>query len=104
MKQRSPAWHSSAAFVLKRMRRGMGLSDRPDVCRFFQMMWRLNFLVVFTCIVMRNDYMLYYICPMHTIFTVAALPSRPTHIAARMAVGWGMGESMQTGVGEIVRR
>lgn len=42
-------------------------------CRFCQMMWRLNFLVVFTCIVMRNDYMLYYICPMHTIFTVRSL-------------------------------
>ena len=35
------------------------------------MMWRLNFLVVFCCIVLRNDYMLYYICPMHTIFTVS---------------------------------
>lgn len=34
------------------------------------MMWRLNFLVVVCCIVLRNDYMLYYICPMHTLFTV----------------------------------
>lgn len=38
--------------------------------RFCQMMWRLNFLVLFCCIVLRNDYMLYYICPMHTLFTV----------------------------------
>ena len=34
------------------------------------MMWRLNFLVFWACLVLRNSYMLYYICPMHTIFTV----------------------------------
>ncbi len=39
------------------------------------MMWRLNFLVLFCCIVLRNDYMLYYICPMHTLFTVRRLPA-----------------------------
>ncbi|KAL3655496.1 Signal peptide peptidase-like [Castilleja foliolosa] len=33
------------------------------------MMWRLNFFVAFCCIVL-NDYMLYYICPMHTLFTL----------------------------------
>ncbi len=38
--------------------------------RFVQMMWRLNFLVTIVCIVLRNSYMLYYICPMHTIFTI----------------------------------
>ncbi|KAH7279067.1 hypothetical protein KP509_37G004000 [Ceratopteris richardii] len=38
--------------------------------RFCQMMWRLNFLVFFCCIVLNNDYMLYYICPMHTLFTL----------------------------------
>lgn len=38
--------------------------------RFCQMMWRLNFLVIFCCVVLQNSYMLYYICPMHTIFTV----------------------------------
>eukprot|EP00754_Rhynchopus_humris_P008900 Rhum_TRINITY_DN13870_c0_g1::Rhum_TRINITY_DN13870_c0_g1_i4::g.65229::m.65229 len=38
--------------------------------RFFQMLWRLNFLVFWVCVVMNNDYMLYYICPMHTIWTV----------------------------------
>jgi len=43
-----------------------------DYCvgRFAQMMWRLNFLVFVVCLVMRNSYMLYYICPMHTIYTV----------------------------------
>jgi len=35
-----------------------------------QMMWRLNFFVFFVCLVMRNDYVLYYICPMHTLFTL----------------------------------
>ena len=38
--------------------------------RFFQMLWRLNFLVFWVCVVMNNDYMLYYICPMHTIWTI----------------------------------
>ena len=43
-----------------------------DYCigRFAQMMWRLNFLVFFACVILSNSYMLYYICPMHTVFTV----------------------------------
>ncbi|PNT12341.1 hypothetical protein POPTR_011G079400v4 [Populus trichocarpa] len=41
-----------------------------SVARFAQMMWRLNLFVAFCCIVLNNDYMLYYICPMHTLFTV----------------------------------
>lgn len=41
-----------------------------SLARFAQMMWRLNFFVVFCCIVLNNDYMLYYICPMHTLFTL----------------------------------
>ncbi|MBA0595079.1 hypothetical protein Gorai_011957, partial [Gossypium raimondii] len=40
-----------------------------SLARFAQMMWRLNFFVAFCCIVLNNDYMLYYICPMHTLFT-----------------------------------
>ncbi|KAG2541243.1 protein REDUCED WALL ACETYLATION 3-like isoform X2 [Panicum virgatum] len=38
--------------------------------RFAQMMWRLNFFVILCCIVLNNDYTLYYICPMHTLFTL----------------------------------
>lgn len=34
------------------------------------MMWRLNFLVFFCCIALNNSYVLYYICPMHTLFTL----------------------------------
>lgn len=41
-----------------------------SVGRFAEMMWRLNFLVFFCCLVLNNSYMLYYICPMHTLFTV----------------------------------
>jgi hypothetical protein len=37
--------------------------------RFAQMMWRLNFFVFFVCATMNNEYMLYYICAMHTFFT-----------------------------------
>jgi len=38
--------------------------------RFLQMMWRLNFLVIFVCLTLNNEYMLYYICPLHTLFTI----------------------------------
>lgn len=41
-----------------------------SLARFAQMMWRLNFFVIFCCIVLNNSYMLYYICPMHTLFTL----------------------------------
>ncbi|CAA7410355.1 unnamed protein product [Spirodela intermedia] len=41
-----------------------------SLARFSQMMWRLNFFVAFCCIVLNNNYMLYYICPMHTLFTL----------------------------------
>ncbi|XP_073061304.1 protein REDUCED WALL ACETYLATION 1-like [Primulina eburnea] len=41
-----------------------------SLARFAQMMWRLNFFVAFCCIVLNNDYSLYYICPMHTLFTL----------------------------------
>ncbi|KAJ6800842.1 protein REDUCED WALL ACETYLATION 3-like [Iris pallida] len=41
-----------------------------SLARFAQMMWRLNFFVAFCCIVLNNDFMLYYICPMHTLFTL----------------------------------
>ncbi|KAH9578034.1 Cas1p 10 TM acyl transferase domain [Trypanosoma melophagium] len=38
--------------------------------RFCEMQWRLNFLVAATCLMMGNEYMLYYICPLHTLFTL----------------------------------
>eukprot|EP00759_Apiculatamorpha_spiralis_P031375 PhF_6_TR33020/c0_g1_i1/m.48666/K03377/CASD1; N-acetylneuraminate 9-O-acetyltransferase len=38
--------------------------------RFAQMMWRLNFFVVWACLALDNEYMLYYICMLHTTFTV----------------------------------
>mmetsp|Transcript_19737 Transcript_19737/g.41955 ORF Transcript_19737/g.41955 Transcript_19737/m.41955 type:complete len:556 (-) Transcript_19737:301-1968(-) len=40
-----------------------------SIQRFAQMMWRLNFFVFFICVTMNNEYMLYYICAMHTFFT-----------------------------------
>ena len=47
-----------------------------------QMMWRLNFLVFFCCAALGNDYMLYYICPMHTLFTIMVLMAILTTLAA----------------------
>ena len=46
------------------------LSTRPITILSMQMMWRLNFFVALCCIVLDNDLMLYYICPMHTLFTL----------------------------------
>jgi N-acetylneuraminate 9-O-acetyltransferase len=39
--------------------------------RMLQSLWRLNFLAAACCVVLNNSYMLYYICPMHTLFTLA---------------------------------
>eukprot|EP00439_Symbiodinium_sp_Y106_P061597 s887_g9.t1 len=41
--------------------------------RTLQMLFRLNFLGFAVCTVLGNEYMLYYICAMHTIFTVFVL-------------------------------
>ena len=38
--------------------------------RFLAMQWRLNFLVFWICAMLQNEYMLYYICVLHTTFTV----------------------------------
>ena len=40
------------------------------LARFLQMQWRLNFMVFWTCAILNNEYMLYYICMLHTTFTV----------------------------------
>merc|ERR1712048_902021 len=41
--------------------------------RTLQMLFRLNFLVFFVCVVLNNEYMLYYVAPLHTLFTVFVL-------------------------------
>jgi hypothetical protein len=38
--------------------------------RFCGMQWRLNFFAFWCCLVLENEYMLYYICMLHTTFTV----------------------------------
>ena len=38
--------------------------------RVCQTLFRLNFFVVTVCVALRNEYMLYYIAPMHTLFTL----------------------------------
>jgi len=38
--------------------------------RVCQTLFRLNFFVVIVCLSLRNEYMLYYIAPMHTLFTL----------------------------------
>lgn len=36
--------------------------------RVVQMLWRLNFLVIFLCLSQGTTYILYYICPLHTYY------------------------------------
>ncbi len=66
--------HATCACLLNRRPEKTQVCVCVCVCvclyRFAQMMWRLNFLVFFACVVLNNSYMLYYICPMHTLFTV----------------------------------
>lgn len=50
-------------------RRGKSFTIR----RTAQMLFRLNFLGFMVCVILNNEYMLYYICPMHTLFTVFVL-------------------------------
>lgn len=39
-----------------------------SAARVLQMLWRLNFLVLFLCLSQGTTYILYYICPLHTYF------------------------------------
>ncbi len=41
--------------------------------RILQMLWRLNFLVLFLCLTHGNHYILYYICPLHTYYFLMVL-------------------------------
>ncbi|ETO20018.1 hypothetical protein RFI_17201 [Reticulomyxa filosa] len=41
-----------------------------NATRFLSMMFRLNFLVFWVCLLLNQPLMLYYICPMHTFFFV----------------------------------
>jgi N-acetylneuraminate 9-O-acetyltransferase len=50
--------------------------------RLCKMLFRLNFLVTMILMVMNTDYMLYYICPMHTLWFLS--------VYAMMAIAPGM--------------
>ena len=72
----------ASASVLGTALAAFGLTQARMPRRFMAMMWRLNFLVAVTCVVLQNSYMLYYICPMHTLFTImvyAALGIAPQY-------------------------
>lgn len=58
--------------------------------RFCQMMWRLNFLAFLCCAVLDNQYMLYYICPMHTLYTIMVYAALGLWRGGNDSV-WGLG-------------
>ena len=47
------------------------LKEDYGLVRFVRMMFRLNFLVFFICILMNKSYMMSYICGMHTLWFVS---------------------------------
>jgi len=47
-----------------------GRKDAFSMKRTLHVLFRLNLLGTVTCIILTNEYMLYYICAMHTIFTL----------------------------------
>lgn len=44
------------------------LKNDFSIVRLLQMLWRLNFLVIFLCLSQGTTYILYYICPLHTYY------------------------------------
>lgn len=44
------------------------LKNDYSFVRLVQMLWRLNFLVIFLCLSQGTTYILYYICPLHTYY------------------------------------
>mmetsp|Transcript_71353 Transcript_71353/g.202403 ORF Transcript_71353/g.202403 Transcript_71353/m.202403 type:complete len:594 (-) Transcript_71353:41-1822(-) len=63
--------------------------DAFTLRRLLHTLFRLNFLGFCACVLLRNEYMLYYICPMHTFFTLlvmAALYVRQDFNSSRRCV------------------
>ena len=65
-----------------------------SVLRLIQMLWRLNFLVFWLCMLLGNTFILYYINPLHTLYffvsfvtcAVASRLNRETCWALRMKI------------------
>lgn len=58
--------------------------------RFCQMMWRLNFLAFLCCVALDNEYMLYYICPMHTLYTIMVYAALGLWQKGNDTAHWGL--------------
>lgn len=69
--------------------------------RFAQMMWRLNLLAILCCMVLNNEYMLYYICPMHTLYTVMVYAALALWRSGNDSA-WGIWTKMAACVGLVV--
>ena len=69
--------------------------------RFAQMLWRLNFLPACACVVLHNRYMLYYVCGMHTLFTLLVYAT--LGVARRWnASVWGVAGKLALAVALVV--
>ena len=47
-------------------------TNHCTLSQILRTIWRLNFLVLFTCLTHGNPYILYYICPLHTYYFAVA--------------------------------
>lgn len=62
-----------------------------SLVRVLQMLWRLNFLVIFLCLSQGTTYILYYICPLHTyyfllVYAIMKIGSHLNH--TRYGIRW----------------
>ena len=79
-------WQTGYGYYIKFSR------DKPDYSfiTLMKSMFRLNFFVTLICITLNRDYMQYYVCPLHTLFTLAVYALMyPGHTQ-----GWNTGIKM----------
>ena len=59
---------TNSAFLMYFPKLGFYLKADYGIVRVLQMLWRLNFLVLFLCLTQGTTFILYYICLLHTYY------------------------------------
>jgi len=60
--------------------------------RLLHTLFRLNFLGFCACVLLHNEYMLYYICMMHTLFTLLVILALYIKQELNQRMGWAYGK------------